>query len=186
MGFITILLTTIVIIFIIYFFDFDETIFQIMMPITFFLLILAGIYLSTLFIYKLIQINKATMNNNTKSKENDNDDMNFVSIITKTSILTIISVIATLINVVIGSIMWEYRATDATAMLWRSTVFIDTLTNFCCIILTNNFANKYYLHLCGCIDNQCRKKFFKLTQKQKYPIINQLSSYVNSEARDIQ
>ena len=68
-------------------------------------------------------------------------------------------------------------------MSWNFSVVIDVLTNFCCIVLINSFANKYYLWLCGCIDSKCRKQFFKLTTP-KHPISNISTSMENTPTDD--
>ena len=148
------------------------------------LAIFAGVYLTSLFIYKLYQVHKLTSINIQKTNNNNNNnktDTYFISVITKTTTLTIISMIASLIAGIIYAMAFQFDVTGNNPIwiIFFVCLFLDNFTNFFCIILTNNFAEKYYLKLCGCIDNQCHKRIFKLVEKH---LINQLSpSKPNSE-----
>eukprot|EP01084_Bolivina_argentea_P058722 107211_1 len=134
--------------------------------------LIMAIYLPILFIYKLVQINKRTIKNNTEfsgsssptscsssvkstsnhSKRNvsrmDKKKDAFSSIIRKCVILTIISLISTW--TVFVCVVMSFSGISGTGLwiIWTIALIGDIYTNFCCVMLTNSFCGKYYGYLC--------------------------------------
>ena len=113
------------------------------------IILICGIFNSVLcviFIKKLLEINK-----NSDKKTRDK----LLNVITKTSILTVISCIFTWLS----SASFCYQVVNKQ---YQHSVFpiyfelFDSFTNFFCIMLSfRYFDDKYYL-FCGCLDRKCK------------------------------
>ena len=132
----------------------NSTEYIIIAALQFTLSICIAIYVSILFLYKLYHINKVTMEHTNDQMDDKNAD--FLSIITKTSIATIISMTTTII-MIIFLFASTFGQTVGLWLMYIIMILLDTLTNFFVIVITNNFAKDYYIKLCGCLDIRCRK-----------------------------
>eukprot|EP01084_Bolivina_argentea_P252958 424781_1 len=111
----------------------------------FFLFIMIMSSLVILFIFKLIQVYKL-------SPETNNDQL--VTAITKTTILTSISLGSTFMSV-IGNVIFPFVGV---AIQWvcHYISLMDLLTNFVCIMMSYNAFRMYYVLLCPFCDSKCR------------------------------
>eukprot|EP01084_Bolivina_argentea_P252957 424780_1 len=111
----------------------------------FFLFIMIMSSLVILFIFKLIQVYKL-------SPETNNDQL--VTAITKTTILTSISLSSTFMNFIGNAIF----PSVGVAIQWVCHYFavMDVLTNFVCIMMSYNAFRMYYVLLCPFCDSKCR------------------------------
>ena len=83
----------------------------------------------------------------------------------------------TTLIILIIVIIWStgnFNNGNVTGTIFTTCISLDSLTNLCCIILTNSFAKKYYLKLCGCIDNSFHQYF--LNKNKDIQIVSDLSS----------
>lgn len=104
-----------------------------------------SIWISIFFVYKLISVFKGV------HRDKSSTDNALLSIITKNTILAVMSIIATFIAIIIREIL-----------TWGNPnvygVFsIDVFTNFVCIALSYQIFDKYYQLFCGCVDNKCQR-----------------------------
>eukprot|EP01084_Bolivina_argentea_P303911 524803_1 len=129
-----------------------------------------------------ITTNSNSMTTNSKKQE----DQTFVSIITKSTILSTISIGSTLLLLLGTIIVFSTLETNSEILLcvWNSLISTDMISNFCCITLTNKWSETYYLFIFGCCDNCCRSCCFQLNQparnesKSNTTIVNELTSYI--------
>ena len=136
-----------------------------------------AIYLPSLFIYKLYQINnnmmKANMTNDesnsapsrtrtrsvSRSKpqsQRGNNDTNAIStVIRKCIILTMTSSISTMTNfvcLIIATFVYGNVPGFNLLVIWGYTLILDLNSNFICVMLSNSFCDDYYLKMCGYIE----------------------------------
>ena len=122
---------------------------QILLTIISFLFAISGVLnvaISILFIRKLVDVNKNLY-------EESSDDL--INVITKTSILTVISCIFTvilMISLIFQILSEEYRNSIIPTLFLLS----DSFTNFICISLQFKFFEKEFYYFCGCIDTKCK------------------------------
>ena len=164
------------------------------------------IYLPSLFIYKLYQVNKIVMENmipttgnkspdpssETRSKsksktENEcastqsDRDNSMIMVIRKCTILTTISLLSTLTVFVFVMIFAFSGGNIIINAIWAFMVVVDSNMNFICVMLSNNFLDEFYLKLCGCIDNCVGKCCFESKENM---VMNKqetaLSSYMEA------
>merc|ERR1712157_354999 len=102
--------------------------------------------ISSLFIYKLIQVSRHIDDNN-----NDNDKL-LKAVITKNTILTLISFGVTVLVIIIFVIV------SVTKLWWLAAygILLDAFTNYICITLTFKYFDSIYFKMCGCIDAKCK------------------------------
>eukprot|EP01084_Bolivina_argentea_P247214 413628_1 len=110
------------------------------------------------------------------------NDKYFLSIMTKSTILTIISVSITLLLTVMTMFM-DLVSSELQDMIWHLFILLDIFTNFSCIALSALFAKKYYLKICGVMDNACRKCCIKLSKSNNAS--TELSTYIESNKQTI-
>eukprot|EP01084_Bolivina_argentea_P303912 524804_1 len=166
--------------------------------------IILSLYVSILFVYKLYHVNKmiynikptitvsksnssiTTNSNSMTTNSKKQEDQTFVSIITKSTILSTISIGSTLLLLLGTIIVFSTLETNSEILLcvWNSLISTDMISNFCCITLTNKWSETYYLFIFGCCDNCCRSCCFQLNQparnesKSNTTIVNELTSYI--------
>ena len=104
------------------------------------------IYLAVLFIYKLYSIHKSAKNG-TNSQ---------IQIMTKTSILTFISIFATFIDSISFS-LFLFITSQHFHFLSNVIMIADIYTNFLCVIFTYKCFDSYYIKACGRCHNKCQK-----------------------------
>ena len=109
------------------------------------MLIIMVVWLVILFLYKLIQVYKI---------QKGNDKSGLVGVITKTSILTIISIFATLLNAL--------TAIAGAGDYHNLIAVFDFMTNFWCIILSFNGYHDWYRKMCGYCDSKCAACLYKI------------------------
>ena len=112
--------------------------------------------LTSTFISKLIKLYKAI----------DRDD-DLIKIISKTTILVIISGIFTF------SVPVSWFVADAInggngAFIYQFMTMIDVLTNFLCVLLLYKYFDKLYYIFCGCLDKQCIKCWNKIINQNQH------------------
>ena len=113
------------------------------------LAIVLNVSLSILFIYKLVQVNK---------DQDVRNNGNLLDIITKNTILTVISNCATIL-VILGMVL-SIIVPDHN-VYWVFTVnvlvqYMDVYTNFICIALTFRCFISFYGNICGLLDRKCK------------------------------
>ena len=105
------------------------------------LLIVMLVILVSLFLYKMIQVYRYTYTKET-------NDPTLVKIITKTSVVAIISILATGVDL-IAAIIASTRPPVYFEILSFLLITFDVSTNFWCIVLSYNGYTKWYLKMCG-------------------------------------
>lgn len=112
-----------------------------------------AMYLPSLFIYKLYQINKkVNMVKNRNNNESESSERGILAVMKKCTILTIFSLITTW-SVVIGGVMEIIVGSKFNVLVfWGYAIILDVNSNFVSVILSNSFCNDYYLKLCGPIE----------------------------------
>ena len=104
------------------------------------------IFITGIFTYKLYKIY-----NNLKL----NDD-SLLTIITKNTLLALISVISTILNSIVLVFAWN-NTDNIPLWYFKDTCFVaEMYTNFICILFTYQYFNEYYLTFCGCMDRKCK------------------------------
>ena len=121
----------------------------------FLMLISAVIILISLFLYKMTQVYKFIHTN--KGKANPA----LLKIITKTSTLAIISVLATLLDS-IGIMIVPFARTIHCEFMANLLFTFDLFTNFWCIILSYHWYHEWYIKMCGGLDRKCTKCWHKI------------------------
>eukprot|EP00483_Globobulimina_turgida_P012102 UN12124 len=104
------------------------------------------IFITTMFVYKLFNVYRAP---------NFRDD-DLLSIITKNTILALISILSTILNGIILFIAWNH---SSNLPLWYFKDFcfvLEIYTNFICILLTYRHFKKQYVTFCGFMDRRCK------------------------------
>jgi len=103
--------------------------------------------LLALFINKLLVINRDCTKQST-------DALNaFVNDITKVTLLTVISVSVTMLNVLISGIQYFVWQTVA----FRFIPILDVFTNFLCVMFCFPAFTAYYTSYCTCADRRCKR-----------------------------
>ena len=115
----------------------------------FLLLIFLSVSIMILFIRKLIQVYKMV------TKDDD-----LIEIITRSTILTLVSISVTLIVLPTSGIQMQYPWILVYVFLF------DITTNFLCIMLSFDLMKEYYVTICGCIDSQCKKCWTNIVQNE--------------------
>ena len=123
-----------------------------------------------LYIHKLIEVYKSVNAHNVEDAEF------LVSAITKTTVLTIISLSMSFINMISTAIYFPMD--DNLIISWISAYIadIDIYTNFLCLMLCFNHFDGYYLRSCSSIDKQCRMYWTKVT-KSAYAKSEKMEEY---------
>eukprot|EP01084_Bolivina_argentea_P068897 125414_1 len=110
------------------------------------LVILATIWLVSMFIYKLIQAHKLC--------QSTADGRKLVNVVTKTSLLCFISTFNIMLTCIVlplvsssGSIHLDF--------LFRIILITDMFTNFLCILLSYSYFGSSYQIFCGCCHTKC-------------------------------
>ena len=125
----------------------------IFMKSQYYLLGILTISTTVTFIYKLIQV--------IKMDSNSDDNGKLIGLMTKTSLLTIISMLSTILGFIFASVDFGYATMSYEDMeIFRNISFtatiVDVYSNFICYMLTYNSAQKYYLGACGFCDTRCQ------------------------------
>eukprot|EP01084_Bolivina_argentea_P058723 107212_1 len=118
-----------------------------------------SIYLPILFINKLITVSKHVNSADltVTKKENQKKSSIFITVITKCTILTMVSVLSTWSVFFSVILMFIFGVKGfAVGAVWVTAYVMDINTHFLCIMLTNSFCDKYYGYLCGKLDKLCR------------------------------
>ena len=113
--------------------------------------LVVNISLSSLFVYKLIQV--------IKDEDTTRNNGRLLDIITKNTILTLISNSATLL-VIVGIIVNSIIPNHGSYWIFSMNVlvqFLDVYTNFICIAFTFKCFISWYNGVCGKLDYKCKK-----------------------------
>eukprot|EP01084_Bolivina_argentea_P088060 158978_1 len=101
-----------------------------------------------LFVYKLIRVYRI-------NSGMDNKDEDLISAITKTTLLTTISISITITNGIFTA-LWDSENNIVFRWFCHYIVLVDVFTNFICIIMSYKIYKGYYLVICRFIDSKCR------------------------------
>ena len=116
-----------------------------------------NINITILFVKKLFQVFK---------KNNDNNNNRIVNIITKTTILAIVSctfTVLVVVSLILATLFTAYRE----SIVYPASLLMDSYTNSICVLLSFNvFQSKYDL-LCRCLDAKCKSLCRYMTQPQQ-------------------
>ena len=116
-------------------------------------MVIIPLYLSSLFIYKLIIVYRQDHSDNDANKD-------ILPLITKNTILATCCNISSLFLAM--SVVLVYSApsiSSISAMISWSFIFMYILSNFLCISLSYRYNIKYYSLICGHLDNLCASCF---------------------------
>eukprot|EP01083_Nonionella_stella_P175526 611521_1 len=119
-------------------------------------------FLDSLFIYKMLQVTKGTISTGKNTS--------FMKVITKTSLLTLISSFITVITFT-GLALEPMMTSIHLYYLHHVLIVVDVYTNALCVFLTYGHFNSYYYKLCGCCDSNCHIFWIKFTHEE----VNQTS-----------
>ena len=121
----------------------------------FVLITILSLSIMILFISKLVQVMKS------------NNDSELIGVITQLSLLTFISITITLsVPICLITFIFILDLPQIYIEWIREYILLfDTATNFWCIMLSFKAMNGYYIMICGCIDNKCRKLWSRKMNK---------------------
>lgn len=125
-----------------------------------------ALIISILFMYirKLLAIYK-----------NIDSDPKLIEIITKTTILTLISISATFLTsmcITMKPIMSEFMDFQ---VIETFILYIDVYTNFLCVVLTYRYFDKYYSLLCKGMHSKCESMWFRIAKLRMRPSFSDTS-----------
>ena len=106
---------------------------------------MALIWLNCVFAYKMQKVFKLM-----------DDKSELINIITKATVLCVVSSATTLMFMMIFFSIGNHRS-DYTIMLMDASLLFDLYTNFLSIWLSYDCFYEYYINICGCCDSLCRK-----------------------------
>ena len=130
--------------------------------------------LSSLFIYKLIAVNKSCKSEESQQK--------LISSITKMSLLFSVSIISLLLSAIFVGVTTSLNlGSSHTHFVNGILVTIDLMTNFMSVFLTFGHFEKYYLKICGCADAKC-KSLCKCMFKSPETNLSRVVSETNAES----
>ena len=134
----------------------------------FLMVIIIMVILIILFLYKLIQVYKSV-----------DGDPELIAIITKTSLLAIISTSSTIILAMITLIT---PSSESIHFVFLNVLFVtnDFVTNFWCIILSYTEYSAWYLKLCKCCDNKCKWCWYRIVGKDITMLTKQIEMNQNT------
>eukprot|EP01084_Bolivina_argentea_P142421 250208_1 len=153
--------------------------FWVFIGITFISAVYLSFYTSALFIFKLYQLNHANKVSDTAHIAASQD---LISVITKFTILAILSISSTLLLAVYQIVLNATHVSlenEIARIIFNSLVLLDLCTNFICISLSFKFADDYYLLMCGKCDGCCRLLCHK---KSPQPKLQMTSSNIASHS----
>ena len=108
-------------------------------------LLLLMMALLSIFVYKLLIVHR-----DCAQKQGQES---FINSITRATLLSSISIFATLLNIIASPIHYYVYPSH----IWLFIPMIDLFTNFLCVMMCfKSFTNNYKI-LCACCDHQCRK-----------------------------
>ena len=107
-------------------------------------------FISGLFVYKLFKVYQKFV-----PVSATNDD-GLLSIITKNTLLAVISVTSTILNSIIVVFAWNNLQNIPLWYIKDVCLVLEMYTNFCCILLTYKYFNNHYDKFCGCMDRKCK------------------------------
>ena len=163
--------------------------------------LLFAIYLPSLFIYKLHQINQKTMDTNvtprsarsrstSKSQSGGTENTSqqkqntFLILIRKCTILTILSLISSCVVYICGVMRSLLDSDDFNvSVIWGYSIILDVNTNLLCIMLSNTFGHEYYMKILGCVDRCIENNCCKSGQRG---VVSELSSYIEGTKTESQ
>ena len=144
-----------------------------------FLALVLAIYLPSLFMYKLYQINKKVMKSQAETSRTNsmtnkssvgrvtrrttdiNGDNAILTVIRKCTILTIFSLLSTWSIFICVMIAIFGKINTGILIFWGYALTLDAVANFMCVMLSNSFCDDYYVKWCGWIDSCVGKCCFK-------------------------
>ena len=109
-----------------------------------------------------------------KSVDTVNNNPAFIGIITRTSILSLISLFSTIIDASFVLIVPNMQSMHL-LMVSRIAVILDLSCNFWCVILAYSGYQQWYLKLCGYWDSKCTECWHKIVKKQSNDQSRELS-----------
>ena len=129
----------------------------------FVLSILLSLSISIIFLYKLFIIYKAV-----QFKSDDT----FLSLITKNTILVVISISFSVINLVVTALVPDIGYTFSLAFIRHFMFLFDIFTNFICVTLAFQCFDNYYDIFCGLLDKKCQWLCMKMMLRQDIEMKN--------------
>eukprot|EP00483_Globobulimina_turgida_P006516 UN06526 len=106
------------------------------------------ISITLLFLYKLCKVYS------NESISNVNNTRTLLPLITKNTILAVISLIFNILA--ISSWSSSTRGTINRVIMSDYMILFDVYSNFICTLLAYQFFHRYYKKLCGCFDKSCK------------------------------
>ena len=134
---------------------------------TLFLLLILIFSVVTMYIYKLLVIYKNMMS-----------DAKLIEIITKTTMLTIISIFATLLSPIMLVMQKRTNMNQVIdgQMIQNLVFYSDIYTNFLCIVLSYRYFDTYYIKLCKGTHSCCEKMWYKIANRKGGPAPNDITA----------
>ena len=142
-----------------------------------------SLFVSGLFIYKLICLYKMNkIESNLSSSGRTSIDKQILPIITKTSILFLISISFTTLSLI--SLIIHQQINNIYTFIFKDfLILMDMFTNVICVMMTFRLFNNPYKLLCGIIDNKCQGLYVSMVVvEQKRKRKNTVSTVVSSSA----
>ena len=138
-------------------------------------LLLLMIALLSIFVYKLLIVHRDCAN--------QQGDESFINSITKATLLSSISIVATFADI-IGSSMHYYVYPSH---LWLVIPIFDLFTNFLCVMMCFKSFTNNYKTLCACCDTRCRKTLrymfsASLNESQMAESVKEMTKIVSIES----
>ena len=121
-----------------------------------------AVYLPSLFVYKLSQINKKVkaVNKHNSSQERGNAaDRGILAVIRKVAILTVFSMVSAWSAFLGGMLEIIVGGKFNVLVFWGYAIIMDMNINFICVMLSNSFCEGYYMKICAFVGiEDCVKK----------------------------
>eukprot|EP01084_Bolivina_argentea_P096929 174236_1 len=126
------------------------------------LLIALMISVTLLYVLKLIQIYKLSKG-----------DEYFMKLITKTTILTVITITFTFLMLIPFILVNKFNG--YTYWIFELWLIVDIYINCIAIIITYKFTQKYYLKICGCCQIKCRTLCMKIVHNDEINVVKNIN-----------
>eukprot|EP01083_Nonionella_stella_P186754 684668_1 len=138
------------------------TIALVLIALFFVTLVILIISLVILFIYKLMQVYKCM--------EEESSTM-LATVITKTTILFSISVVATFMDYITIFLRTETPNNRVLNWIQEYITICDLCTNFLCTIMSFKSFKMYYSKICACLDSKCRSCWAEVVNRTNVDVM---------------
>eukprot|EP01083_Nonionella_stella_P173400 597998_1 len=117
--------------------------------------------------------------------EDRDESLQFISAVTKTTILIMFSSIATVIHV-ICVVVRGFAYSETIHWIMRYSLSFDVFTNFFCVALSHKLLDKYYQIMCGSMHHKCKMCCHRMSQSDTPMIIIEHVSKHHPQANNVE